>query len=137
MKRRSTCLSLVVCLILCSLVLAKSKKNLMLVQLYGESMTFPNKNLASYEVFLIMPDGTHVRAICLSPVSSPSASCHAIEPSTIERRVKVACDEIRKENRPMGLSCFRSESYWAERKINDITLGAANGSVTYHVISSW
>ena len=105
------------------------------VQLYGDRLQFAEGKFAegTYEpirtAFLILPDGSHAKALCFGRYCQ-------IQPSANEKRVTVPC-ELLKNDETKNAHCYHSESYEAERKGNDITLRTVGGKVTYHIVGSW
>jgi hypothetical protein len=105
-----------------------------LVQLYGDLLQIDEKYVFTGTAFLILPDGSHAKALCVGVI--PSGPDCEIEPFTAEKRVKVPCDLL-KGNAKEQVNCYQSESYEADRKGNDITLRTVNGKVTYHIVGPW
>jgi hypothetical protein len=102
-----------------------AKKEKMVVQLYAVD-TSHNGGLLQVTAYLILPDGTHAKGICMTtPYEKRPCIVESFKP------------EARKPDQCEGNHCVYKENYKAERKGNDVTLFAANGKVVFHVESSW
>lgn len=75
--------------------------------------------IAWFTAYLILPDGSHALASCGQTMAGPPC---LIEAFVAEKRVKVPCDLIKVDTKGLTRECYPLESYWAERKGNDITL---------------
>jgi hypothetical protein len=98
----------------------------MTVQLIG--MSIASSGLYQ-DIYLILPDGSHAAARCWT--MQPACG---IDPFAPEKRVKKACFV---QDPHIDATCYFRESYYATRKVNDITIYAANGGRIYHITGSW
>jgi hypothetical protein len=108
----------------------KPKTPKMVVQLYGIAESYGTDPMMTVlDAYLILPDGSHALASCVG------LACK-IEAFVAEKRVKIPCDLLT-PTKNMYRECYQSETYYADRKNNDITLNTINGKVTYHIFGSW
>jgi hypothetical protein len=122
-------LFLLAAILLCPCAQA-TKKPKMVVQVYAVDWHFESL-IEIVDAYLILPDGTHVHGTCMSGFDSPCVP----ESFTPEKRSPAACSKT--EGKPNAQHCVYQENYYADRKGNDLTLYAANGKVTFHIVSSW
>ena len=101
----------------------------MAVQLYGVDTKFSiNPDIEWFTAYLILPDGSHALALCGQHLGGPPCLIKAF---IAEKRVKVPCDLLKGDTTGLSRECYQSESYWAGRNGNDITLSTINGRVMY------
>jgi hypothetical protein len=106
-----------------------AKKPKMIVQVYATDWRLES-GVVFVDAYLILPDGTHAKGFCgQAPWDSP---CDP-ESFAPEKRSPGACTDIEKKTR----RCVYQESYYADRQGNNIIVYAANGKVTYRIVSSW
>jgi len=111
-----------------------AKKEKIVVQLYAMDTEWPATVAISVEVYLILPDGTHVHGQCFK-VALDNSRCAPVETFHAETRQSGQCTP--KDGPNHGEHCVYQERYKAERNGNDITLFAANGKITFHIDRSW
>jgi hypothetical protein len=109
--------------------LAKPKPPKMVVQLYAQVVS--SGITQSVDVYVVLPDGSRAVGHCFW---SMGGSPCVVDPFAPEKRVVQNCIP---PDRQFQAQCITSEIYYADRKINDLTLYAANGKVTYHITGSW
>lgn len=124
--------------VLCALALimlcypAKAaKKPKMVVELYALDWQFESM-VETVDAYLILPDGTHVQGMCADALGDHPCNPESFHP---EKRLPAAC--TRATDKKNAQHCIYQENYYADRKGNDLTLYAANGKVTFHIVSSW
>jgi hypothetical protein len=98
----------------------------MTVQLVAD---FVNVQGLRQNIFIVLPDGSHATAECWT--MHPDCGIDSFTP---EKRIKKPCVS---KDRSFQANCYASESYYATRKVNDITIYAANGARVYHITGSW
>jgi hypothetical protein len=80
-------------------------------------------------IYVVLPDGSHATANCAT--TQPTCGIDSFAP---EKRVKTSCFSARES---VDAFCYTKEFYSATRKVNDITIYAANGTRVYHITASW
>ena len=111
---------------------AFAKKPKMVVQMAAYDYTWnPAFAAETIDAYFILPDGTHVHGTCISD-SMDKPRCEP-ESWTPEKRNPAQCQETGKNAK----RCTYQETYYAERKVNDLTIWAANGKIVYHLKDSW
>lgn len=113
-------------LLLPSVVFAKPK---MTVKLVAEDISTVG-TMAIINVYVVLPDGTHASGHC---TTTGPRQC-IIDPFAPEKRVATSCSSSALH---IQARCFSSEVYFADRRINDLTIHAANGAVTFHIDGTW
>ncbi len=130
MKQLFVWLAIILSAVLCVPTTYASKKSKPIVQLYGEGVG--GSSVAIHTAYLILPDGSHALASCFFGPGTPPCG---IEAFAAEKRVTVPCDLLKGDKK--GVTCYRLESFYADRKNNDITLYTGKGKVTYHIDGPW
>ncbi len=82
-------------------------------------------------LYLVLDDGTHLKAQCVWFYSAQPCSPEAF---AMEKRVATDCGRT---DAGWPLVCFTGERYKMWRRKNDILLRVGNGDLLYHVIGSW
>lgn len=109
---------------------AFEKKPKMIVELHALDYWFSGI-LENVDAYLILPDGTHLHGICFKGLETEPCIPESFKP---ERRALDVCAETADKKKE---HCAYQENYYADRKGNELTLYAANGKVTYKIVSSW
>jgi hypothetical protein len=125
-------------MLVCIPAIAKPKPAKMVVTLHQQGVSEMGY-VEVVDVLLILPDGSHAKGHC---ITAEGASC-LVESFAPEKRVVGACKDVSSrqhdDTHPKGTltECTLDENYYADRKVNDITLYGAKGGVTYHIVGSW
>jgi len=110
-----------------------AKKQKMNVEMVAYDVQVDGSPLFLHHVdaYFVFPDGTRIHGTCMSGIGS-DVSCEP-ESWTPEKRTANQCQVTNKDSK----RCTYQERYYAERKLNDLTIWAANGRIVYHLKDSW
>jgi TPR repeat protein len=114
------------CLLTFSVVTSGFAKPRMAVQLAAQAS---DTSGIFQDIFVVLPDGTHATAQCWT--MHPGCGIDSFAP---EKRIGRNC--FSKQKRIQAI-CYVGESYYATRRVNDVTIYAANGERVYHIVGSW
>jgi hypothetical protein len=115
------------------LAVAKNKSKPQLsIQLYAVDMQSEVTGASFVEAYLIMPDGTRAKAVCGQAMGQASCFPESFAP---EKRSPNVCTSP--PDRKNFQRCIFQENYPADRDGNNVIVHAANGVVTFHIISTW
>lgn len=126
-RKSSKAITVALILIICCAFAHAKHKPKMIVQLQAQSI---GAGGLITDVYLILEDGSYAKATCLMGIGRP---CQ-LDPFRPEKRSIVNC--LPPDNSFQAM-CFQRESYYADRKVNDITIYAANGPVSFHIVGPW
>jgi hypothetical protein len=110
----------------------KPKPPKMVIQLYAEDSYDMGGLVGTTEVYLMLPDGSKAKAVCRTGyIAKTPCTIASFAP---EKRVVTACftPGMQAEGH-----CFGPEAYYADRKVNDITIYGASGKIVYRITGSW
>lgn len=119
-------------LILMPTVCSGKSKPKMTVQLYAQDFHILAGSIGVFQVYLVLPDGSRAKAECSNSFTN-SKPCN-LDSFAPEKRIVQKCSS---PDSGFPAECLSNEMYYAERKVNDITIQGANAKVTYHIIGSW
>ena len=130
-RRTLSAMGLGILALIPTVCLSKPKPR-MVVQLYAQNSHDLAQMMEIVQVYLVFPDGSRAKASCSKDYFDPKPCI--LDSFVPEKRIVQKCSSPDSEYPAV---CFSNEAYYAERKVNDITIQGANAKITYHIIGSW